>query len=229
MHAVAELKNVGYAILRDCIDGAELLHRFEKNYLSKFTASTQRNRNLIKTFANDPLVRRAFLADRLMSFLDNLMRYPVSTGPIVTHWTAADATGGGFGLPFHQDWPSMGTSQNGLVCWMTLEDVSEDTHSIVVVPGSHAGGAMDGAQTESGYVLKNQQFKDEKILEVRSGDILVMSPWLAHKTYVNHACAPTVSKLSLSSRFDDLDDESWSDRDFVCAYQNVVNRDVWMT
>lgn len=54
-----------------------------------------------------------------------------------------------------------------------------------------------------------------------------MSPWLVHKTFVNPQAYDY--KLSLSARFDDLECESWSDRNFVSAYYTSVNREVWKT
>ncbi|MEA5527946.1 hypothetical protein [Nodularia spumigena] len=65
------------------------------------------------------------------------------------------------------------------------------------------------------------------ILKPKQSELVFMSPWLVHKTFVNPQAYDY--KLSLSARFDDLECESWSDRNFVSAYYTSVNREVWKT
>lgn len=227
MSALSQLHKKGFVVINtgDCSGG--LLNLFEKRYLSKFTENADRNRNLIKIFANEIAVREAFLAPEIVRFLKSLMIHPVITGPVVSHWTSLDKTGQGFGLPYHQDWPSMATSAKSVICWMPLTDVSEETHGLAVIPGSHIGGALKGEQTAEGYFIHTDGTEPEHLVRVRGGQAVFMSAWLAHKTYVNQQCSPHDFKLSLSLRFDDLEEDSWDRRDFVSAYGTTVDRELW--
>ena len=227
MQSLSELREEGFTVINTPIRNSELLEIFTNRYKSKFTADTQRNRNLVKQFANDISVREAFLVPEIPSFLRTFMVYPVITGPLVSHWTSTDQTGGSYGLPYHQDWPSMGTSANSVVCWMALEDVDQSTHGVAVIPKSHVGGAMKGSQTAEGYIVEVDNSVREHIVQVEAGQVLIMSSWLAHRTHINPACLPETYKLSLSLRFDDLEDGLWDRRNYISAFQNVVDRDVW--
>lgn len=225
---ITTLNTQGFVIVDTLLSSTGLSDIFQKKYRSKFTSDPERNRNLVKAFANDINVRKAFFVDELQGFLNSFMSYPVMTGPVVTHWTSTDSMGGGFGLPYHQDWPSMGTSGASVICWMALDDVTADTHGIKVIPGSHLHGPMKGKQTSEGYIIETDERMSDCAVYVRAGQVLIMSAWLAHKTYINPCCSANDFKLSLSLRFDDLEDELWNNRDFVCAYRNLVDRDVWI-
>jgi hypothetical protein len=217
----------GFAILDTGLDISELYTFFESHYLSKFSQDASRNRNLIKIFTNDPFVRSILLAPRMLEHLRTYQKHPVATGPVVSHWTSTDATGSGFGLPFHQDWPSMATSSRSIVCWLPLKNVDQNGHSIEVIPGSHTCGALPGKQTDVGYLVEEGEISESEVLELTQGQVLFMSAWLVHRTFVNPACPPADFKLSLSQRFDDLEDPYWRDRNFVSAYHNAVDRDLW--
>ena len=64
---------------------------------------------------------------------------------------------------------------------------------------------------------------ESQVLELRQGQILFMSAWLVHRTFVNPACPPADFKLALSQRFDDLEDRHWQNRGFVSAYHTAVD------
>ena len=108
-------------------------------------------------------------------------------GPVVSHYTSNDKTGSSYGLPFHQDYPSMASSKNSCIIWFCLEDCSSKNHSIAVIPGLHKNGLLPGDQNDGGYVLNllDKDKEKEKILDIIAGDILIMSSFLPHKTYVN--------------------------------------------
>lgn len=218
----------GYVIVDAGLDAHNLYALFERSYLRKFTDNTLRNRNLIKMFTNDICVRSLFSSRGLLDFLNAHQTHPVATGPIVSHYTSMNETGSGYALPFHQDWPSMATSSKSLICWVPLTKVGLDTHSIEIVPGSHRGGALPGRQLETGYVVDVDGTERTEILEVNPGEVLFMSAWLVHRTHINMSCSSDVFKLALSLRFDDLEDADWNARDFVTAYGNTVDRELWL-
>lgn len=225
--AVAHLNQFGYVVIDAGVKHEELSQLFTDRYLTKFTADAEKNRNLLKIFANDISLRTVILSEQVLLFLQHLQSYPVMTGPVVTHWTSTDHTGGHYALPYHQDWPSMGTSSKSVICWITLHDVDDSTHGISVIPGSHKYGVAKGAQTENGYLVEVPDERSGVRLHVRAGQALFMSAWLIHKTHLHPGCADTDYKLSLSLRFDDLEDDFWSRRGFVSAYQTTVDRSIW--
>ena len=217
----------GYAIINSGLDAASLYAVFQDSYLSKFTHNAERNRNLIKTFANDMSVRSIFTSDCILNFLAAYQNHSVVTGPVVTHYTSLNETGSGHALPFHQDWPSMASSSRSIICWMPLTKVGPDTHGIEVIPRSHREGALPGRQLETGYVVDIDEAARPLALEADVGDLVFMSAWLVHRTRLNMACDKQAFKLALSLRFDDLEDPAWSARDFVTAYGNTVDRELW--
>jgi len=153
------------------------------------------------------------------------IKEPVQTGPVVTHYTANDLTGGNYGLPYHQDWPSMGTSSKGVIAWTSITDTTTDTPGLTILPGSHLTGLWPGEQTDTGYILGEQEFDTALDIEVNAGKILLMSPYLVHKTRL--AIGDAKWKLSLSCRFDDLACPMWDRRNYISAYRTVVDRSAY--
>ena len=202
--------------------------RFKRRVATRFTEDPVRNRNIIKLLAEDVEIKRFFCSPAMVGALKNLLRMaePVQTGPIVTHYTASNTTGNGYGLPYHQDWPSMGTSLNGAIAWTSITDIGKDGPGLRIVPGSHERGLWPGSQTDSGYVLQQQEIAGYLDVEIEAGQILFMSPFLVHKTRTSTAAG---WKLSLSCRFDDIECPEWDRRNFVSAYRTAVDRDVYLT
>lgn len=218
----------GYCIVdNSASDISNIANLFENEYISKFTNQENFNRNLLKCFVNEPLVKKLFLEKILHETLRNLqIEHPIFTGPIVSHYTSHNLTGKGFGLKLHQDWPSMATSDNGVICWVSLSDINENTHGITVIPGSHVNGCQPGEQTNSGYIVEDN-FKNKINLGIKKGSYLLMHPWLVHATYVNPECKNFEFKLSISARFDDFKCAQWANRSYRCAYTQIVDREMW--
>lgn len=219
----------GYAILRAPTLGraANILRdRFQTLFRTRFGEDPATNRNLIKRFAGAPEAAAFFGQAEVLEFVRALgLRTPVHCGPLVSHYTASDLTGGGYGLPFHQDFPSMASSENAVILWMSLMPASLQTHGLEVIPGAHKDRALSGQQEAGGYVLDDQSGAGGLVLEVAPGDIVAMDAWLPHRTYVH----PEYDgwKLSLSQRFDDLDCAAWGARGYGNAYGTVVDRDMY--
>lgn len=219
----------GFAVVETRAGRAQmrmLRERFSSRYTPRFQNDPVRNRNIIKLFAEDIDVKRFFCGpDFDEIFKDYLsMAEPVQTGPVVTHYTANDLTGGNYGLPYHQDWPSMGTSAKGVIAWVSITDAKADAPGLTILPCSHLSGLWPGEQTDTGYVLSEQAFDNALDVEVDAGQILLMSPYLVHKTRM-----PTKDtwKLSLSCRFDDLSCQQWNRRNYVSAYRTTVDRSTY--
>jgi hypothetical protein len=199
---------------------------FENRYRSRFNDDATRNRNLIKRFGDSLEVSRVMSSKRLEEIARDIgVQEPVFCGPVVTHYTSHDLTGQSYGLPFHQDWPSMGSSDNAVIIWFNLTDSGPTTHGIEVAPGFHRHGILDGENQLNGYVLKQQSFPRSVVPTIAVGGVVFMSALLPHQTYV---CSTfTGWKLSLSRRFDDLQCPRWTDRQYANAYGTVVNRELF--
>jgi ectoine hydroxylase-related dioxygenase (phytanoyl-CoA dioxygenase family) len=202
--------------------------RFEARYLSKFRDDPTRNRNVIKLLAEDIAIKRFFCSADIVSVLHGQLKIaePVQTGPIVTHYTASNTTGNNYGLPYHQDWPSMGTSTRGVIAWTSITDIGTSGPGLRIVPGSHRLGLWPGTQTDGGYVLEQQEIEGFRDMEIEAGHILFMSPFLVHRTRTS---ATSHWKLSLSCRFDDFGCEEWDRRNFVSAYKTAVDRQAYLS
>jgi hypothetical protein len=204
----------------------ELKQVFDDVYLSRFSNELSVNRNLIKRFADSIDVNKLFVMDELLQMVRMVgCRYPVYCGPVVSHFTSTDLTGNSYGLPWHQDFPSMASSNNAVIVWISVNDCSLETHSIAVAPGEHIHGILPGLQTDKGYILTDQSFKNNKVLNILMGDVLIFSPYLPHSTFVNPRSADY--KLSFSRRFDDLDCQRWPKKGYANAYGVSVDRTLY--
>lgn len=221
----------GYVVLKNLELKAhveKLKTKFEFEYMRLFENEISSNRNVIKRFADDFDVVKFFLAPKIIQLVSELgISMPVYCGPLVTHYTSNDETGGSFGLPYHQDYPSMGSSLRSVILWTNLNDSTTETHGLIVVPGSHKNGLLPGDQMETGYVIAEQKFQTESILELQTGDLVAMSPFLVHKTFVNPKYKGW--KLSLSRRVDDLACKDWKRRGYENAYKTSVNRSLYLS
>lgn len=192
-------------------------------FKSKFTDDVVRNRNLLKRFANTPAAASLFTGAASKRVLSDLgLNTPIFCGPVVSHYTAHDDTGSGYGLPFHQDFPSMMSADRSVVIWVSLTDASKNTHSLEIVPRGHKDGPKPGTQEAGGYVLSDQSPPGAEVLEVAKGTMVAMHPWLPHRTFVHPKF--DAWKLSLSQRFDDLDCTAWAERDYQNAYSTAIDR-----
>ena len=93
---------------------ATIKKEFEDSIMPRFKENVAVNRSLIKRFAESPRVMSIYQKPELLELLENIagITYPVYCGPIVSHYTANDLTGSAYGLPWHQDYPSMASSKN---------------------------------------------------------------------------------------------------------------------
>lgn len=213
------------AALRERV--AALKSCFESHFQRRFSDDPVANRNLIKRFADSIELASLFSAPELVDLVRDLgIVSPLYCGPVVSHYTHSDLTGNSYGLPWHQDYPSMASSSRGVICWVSINDCGAETHSIQVAPGRHTRGLLDGEQRDSGYFLADQLFAQSRVLDIQAGDVLLFSPYLPHRTFVNPASS--AYKLSFSRRFDDLECPEWPARKFANAYGISVDRTLYL-
>lgn len=123
----AQFDAIGYTVIHQ----SELIQKvsdakalFLTEFIPKMSREfPQTNRELIKRFSDHPMVGSLFLTNPFLSILQEFLNVPVKCGPTVSHYTSNDTTGNGYGLPFHQDYPSMGSSESSVIGWLNLVDL----------------------------------------------------------------------------------------------------------
>lgn len=223
----------GWVIINDRNISKKILDikkEFVSKYRKKFTEEVDHNRNLIKRLSGDPLISNLFSSNKFIKKISNICNVykPIFCGPIVTHYTSNDKTGNSYGLPFHQDYPSMASSTNSIICWFNLSNSSIKSHGIELVQGSHKSNIFKGKITNQGYLVKDAELINfENIIpKIKLGEVLIFSSFLVHRTYVNPEFKGW--KLSFSLRFDDLENNQWKEKKFISAYQTTVDRKLFL-
>lgn len=89
--------------------------------------------------------------------------------------------------PLHQDWPSMQSSSDSLVVWIPLLDVGSENGSIIIYPKSHLLGDLSDSVVGGFATISDLDKFDSYGFEsiqpkVESGDIVIFSTFLAHKS-----------------------------------------------
>lgn len=108
----------------------ELKSTFEAKFQSRFCNDPLTNRNLIKRFAESIDLALLFASFELLELIREIgVMSPVYCGPVVSHYTHSDLTGNSYGLPWHQDFPSMASSSNAVIVWISVNICSNKTHS----------------------------------------------------------------------------------------------------
>jgi hypothetical protein len=203
---------------------------FSRLVLERMTSDACHNRALIRRFVGLPDVSAVFSNSELLSAItkDFGVGHPVFLGPAVSHFTSNDFTGRGFGLPMHQDFPSMASSVGAVVAWIALSDCSAQTHSLRFLPGFHKEGLLPGEQTDGGYILDEsfQNHDSSVVLNAKLGDGVIFTPLTPHSTFVN----PNYSswKMSISQRLDDYTDDEWLEAGLPSAYSTSVDRTLYL-
>ena len=212
-------------------DVAALKSDFQHRYFDRFSKDPELNRNIIKRFADCPGVSRIFDNVELLERISEAagIDSPVFCGPIVTHYTSDDLTGSSYALPFHQDYPSMASSKNSVIVWTSITPSGPETHGVEICKSEDPFKLVDGSQTDHGYVVHKQEYHHSELVipSISPGEVLIMSPYLIHRTYLNENFAGW--KLSLSRRLDDFDDQSWATKKYGNAYLNIVDRNKFLT
>ncbi len=230
INLIKEFDEFGYVILRDSLIEEKILFlrdKFYKRYYTLFKDGVNNNRNILKRFADDLSVTRLFSDQRLEEVLHILgVSFPVYCGPICTHYTSNDSICASYHLPLHQDWTSMASSLNSKVVWFNLGNTSSSTHGIEVATGQHKKGIFNGDIEDVGYVIKNENNFELDPLNIKLGEVLIMSTFLPHRTKINKNS--NHCKLSISRRFDDMECFDWSNRNYFNSFRNHVEREAFI-
>ena len=90
---------------------------------------------------------------------------------------------GGYNLrPFHQEWPVMQGSSDGVICWIALHDITEEHNALHLIPGTHDKGMRSYHRTKCGTGIVPEELPDTEPvrLEIKAGDAVIFSCFTAH-------------------------------------------------
>ena len=226
-----DLNKIGFLIVKNQTIRSQVKQAnkiFKDSFKKKFSNDPVINREIIKRFADHPFISSIYTSRTITKILIDIgFKIPVKCGPLVSHYTSNNKTDNSYGLPYHQDYPSMASSKCSVILWLNLVDCNKETHGIEMLPKQHLNGLLEGKQEKIGYVLKKKYYKlKSTIPSIKAGDLLIMSSFLPHKTFVN----PNFKgwKLALSQRYDDLADKDWASRGYKNSYQVIVDRKLYI-
>ena len=83
--------------------------------------------------------------------------------------------GGYFGLPAHQDYPSIQGSLDGMVILISLVSQTEKNFPLKIIPGSHKNGLLPMVPGEAAYSCNSDYFNESDFVSViaEAGDVFL--------------------------------------------------------
>lgn len=131
---------------------------------------------------------------------------------------------GGYNLrPFHQEWPVMQGSTDGVVVWIALHDIDDSHHALEVIPGSHEHGVLQYERSKCGTQVVQNELPERKPkrLHIKGGDAVVFSAFTCHRT------SPVGAgfRASLTIRFNNLEAPDYAERLFPDPSKLEIQRE----
>ncbi|MBC7501697.1 MAG: phytanoyl-CoA dioxygenase family protein [Herminiimonas sp.] len=213
-----QLKHLGATPAPDLFSAALVLHHADIDRFKKTMASLWRLQAIGALFNTAPIQK--------------FLRAVLGFGPIfvpggqTVHLQSAELKipGGYFGLPAHQDWPSVQGSMDGIGVWVPLCAVDADAYPLEVVPGSHRRGLVAPAHDRLDGIWNVDNFADLDFqsLCVVPGDVVFFSNFLVHRSGLTGR--PNFVRVACSTRFDNGDEPSFVARAYPSAYTRGVHR-----
>ncbi len=75
---------------------------FKNQFKKNFSKNSVINREIIKRFADHPLVSSIYTSETMMKILKDIgFKIPVKCGPLISHYTSNNKTGNSYGMPYH--------------------------------------------------------------------------------------------------------------------------------
>jgi len=200
---------------------ANEMQRLLKFDVSAYLAFARRASKLVN-------LHRYLSHNNILSLLSNLnFELPTIVTEPVLHISSDKLIipNGYAGFETHQDWPSIQGSIDCVVLWAPLVDVSSINFPLQVIPGSHKKGLYKGEITENILRIDPKEYNYQKhtSIEVKAGDVVVMSSWTLHQTGMQNS---TGFRLACSTRYDNSSEQTFINRGYPCAYQRSVKREL---
>ena len=104
-----------------------------------------------------------------------------------------------FDFPSHQDFCFNFGSKNSITIWIPFQDTGIKEGALKVITGSHKNGLYN---QEQGVITEKLSQSDFIDVSLNSGDILVFSQFLVHKSGLNTSGS---ARFSCQIRFNDLE------------------------
>lgn len=203
--------------------------KFLNNYIKLYKNSSRKKKlNIIKIFSGDPSISEVLHDKNLLDFLKKLkVDVPTQTSPIITHYTSKDNISKSFGLPFHQDYTSMASSLDSVIVWFNINNYSnKKIHGIKVAKYNKKKIIKGRLNKKKGVYEIPEKSLNKNLFEVVFPlyEVLVMSTFLPHSTYIDHGANKNFWRLGLSTRYDNLNCSFWNKNEYISAYKNIVDR-----
>jgi phytanoyl-CoA hydroxylase len=167
-----------------------------------------------------PAIHRFVASEEVVALLRTLgLAEPViSTKPVCHYMTNALKIPGGYHkAPPHQDWRSMQGSLDGVVLWLPLVDIDEDSYPVECVPGSHKLGLLDTVPHPATPMVSDARIRDEDYIPLlpKRGDLVVFSGFLVHRTGER---GDDRVRVALSLRYNNAAEPSYAAHRFPTPY-----------
>lgn len=214
-----QLKAAGGTPRGDLVDDMEALLQLD---VSRYLAAVRRGAKLmsVNRLLTNPLLDSAAKAIglELVTVCGEPVLHVVSDRLVIP--------GGYQGFKAHQDWTSIQGSLDSIVVWAPLVPITAQNFPLQVVPGTHRLGLLPGEITEHVMVVPEEDVPGDSYIpvEVNPGDVAFMSGWTAHRTGILNCSG---FRLACSIRYDNAAEPTFVDRQYPCAYQRSVHRELF--
>ena len=218
-HFDNQLMLLGSKLPKDIFDSMKLLHHLDIERYKKTVGSLWRKMSIYN------LLHHA----NIQQFVDENfgIKDIVISGGQVLHVQSESLRipGGYFGLPAHQDFPSVNGSLDGFVVWVALQNVDKDRYPMEIIPYSHTKGIFPTFKNEHSVMEISHDCyveSDFKPVLCDVGDVVFMSNFLVHRSSQQ---GDGGLKLACSTRYCNADEPSFINRCYPSAYIRTVDRE----
>jgi ectoine hydroxylase-related dioxygenase (phytanoyl-CoA dioxygenase family) len=194
-----------------------------------FSTDYDRYVNVVTSLYRKLSVQNLVLNDLIISTIKNIFNWDeiyLAGGTSVHVVSDSIRTKGRYmGIQPHQDFPSVQGSLDGMIIWIPLMKVDENSYPMEVIKGSHNSGVYpayeDGVNPD--WEIKPEYLINETFHPVHCnpGDVVLMSNFAIHRTgqYGNDDI-----RVACSTRVDNGNEKTFVFRSFPSAYKRVVER-----
>ena len=129
-------------------------------------------------------------------------------------------------LPQHQDWSALQSSIDTLVFWIPIIDIDESTPGLELAPKSHLLGQLPTKNHVFGHTIDDPfKIADEQFIKPHlcSGDVLVFSSFLVHRSESSLSYPNNASRIALSFRASNMADPDFAARKYHRSYQTIIS------
>lgn len=174
---------------------AQLKKKDETRYLNALKIS--QNDPTILAFSAHQNIHKTLVALGLAHPIVALKPFPILMAPDLY-------IEGGYNLrPFHQEWPVMQGSTDGVVTWTALTDITKEHNALEIIPQSHKKGMREFERSSCGTKVSNLDLAQEQEpvrIEMNAGDSVIFSTFTLHRT----SPIGNALRAALSVRFNNL-------------------------